>query len=258
MLEQSATETTRVELVALGVLAQAGINIAEATAGRYLRKLDRAGLTLPISTRGRVITEKGHRRLAELRLVQRQDKHSDQLVRAITATDVNEVIDLLYVRRAAEPEAARLAALRAASPGVARISAIDSASAEDWKQSETRVGATLAFHRSLARASHNQMLIAVTLMLLDDAHEPLARLLDRLTIPFDNGTTSSFALEHHAILEAITSHSPDEAESSMRAHIDHLIAAVHRHMARSSAQRDLVPAGFVPPAGVPDGLRSER
>jgi DNA-binding FadR family transcriptional regulator len=250
MLVESATEPPRLELVALGVLAQAeepvgsvrmaealvdaGINIAEATAGRYLRKLDRAGMTFPITTRGRVITEKGHQRLAELRLAKRQDERSDQLVRAITTTGVDEVMDLLYVRRAVEPEAARLAALRATNEDVERISAIDSAYVQDWKHSETRVGATLTFHRSVARASHNQMLIAVAMMLLDEVHEPLARLLDRLTIPFDNGTTSSFALEHHAILDAISSHNAEDAESTMRAHVDHLIAVVHRRMVSAS------------------------
>jgi DNA-binding FadR family transcriptional regulator len=205
---------------------EAGIHVAEATAGRLLRKLDRAGLTIAIRTRGRVITDKGHRRLAELRLAQRQDERSAQLVEATKATEIHELVDLLYVRRAVDGEAARLAAMRATDEDIHRMAAVDSAHVDDWRQIDTRVTSSRTFHRLIATASHNAMLIAVVTILLDDAHEPLARLLDQLTIPSNDGSRSSFALEHHATLEAIRNRDPDVAESTMRAHIDHLIREV--------------------------------
>jgi DNA-binding GntR family transcriptional regulator len=149
----------------------AGLIAGDATAGRYLRKLDRSGLTRPISTKGRLITEKGRRRLAELRAAKQNHEQSARIVQAIKATDIDEAIELLYVRRAVEAEAARLAAIRATKEEIDQILALESAQGQDLSLGETRVNAFLAFHRLVARASHNRMLIAVAMMLLDETND---------------------------------------------------------------------------------------
>jgi DNA-binding FadR family transcriptional regulator len=246
-MARTGADEPRLELVALALLAEldepvgsvrlaeafvdAGIPVAEATAGRYLRRLDRAGLTRPVSTRGRVITDSGRQRLAELRLARQRDEHSARIVQAITATEVEQVADLLYVRRAVEAEAARLAALRATDEERRLIVAAADANLHDFARDDTRVPSTLSYHRAVARASHNSLLIAVAMMLLDEEHEPLARILDQLTTEFDSGIATGFALAHRRTAEAIRARDPQAAEASMRGHFDRLIAGVQRHRA---------------------------
>ena len=120
-------DQTRIERIALDTLAcadgpvgasrlveelsQHDIDLSEATAGRFLRSLDRRGLTRPMGKRGRLLTEEGRTRLQQLEILQRQGEHSALLVGAAMPVDIDELIDLLYVRRAVEPEAARHAAL---------------------------------------------------------------------------------------------------------------------------------------------------
>jgi DNA-binding FadR family transcriptional regulator len=178
-----------------------------------------------------VITEPGRQRLAELRLARQRDEHSARIVQAITATEIEQVADLLYVRRAVEAEAARLAALRATDEERRQIVAAAEANLQDFARDDTRVPSTLSYHRAVARASHNSLLIAVAMMLLDEEHEPLARILDQLTTEFDSGIATGFALAHRRTAEAIRARDPQAAEASMRGHFDRLIAGVQRHRA---------------------------
>jgi FCD domain-containing protein len=80
--------------------------------------------------------------------------------------------DLLYVRRAIDVEAARLAAQRATGENLGRIAAIESAYVRDWQHEDSRMSASRTFHRRIAQASHSAMLETVALMLLDEVTNP--------------------------------------------------------------------------------------
>lgn len=121
-------DQANMERIALGTLADAGglvgasrlvkelrqqeIVLSEVTAGRFLRSLDRRGLTRPIGRLGRLLTEEGHSRLNRLQALQRQGEHSAPLVGAATPIDVDEPIDLLNLCQAVELGAARHTARR--------------------------------------------------------------------------------------------------------------------------------------------------
>lgn len=204
-----------------------GIHVAEATAGRFLRQLDWEGLTRPVSKQGRVLTEHGFVRLKQLRLLERLDYHSAELVRAINAIDVDELIDLLYVRRAVEAEAARLAAVRATAEECEQIrTAVDSQMRRVMASTDgTEYG--LSFHLLVARASHNSTLRALIGVLVDPASDPVDRLINVLSV--QSGAQSAFTQEHRDVAEAICAHEADAAQNAMRHHIDAVIRLFERY-----------------------------
>lgn len=206
-------------------LRQAGIVVAEATAGRYLRQLDERGLTRALGVKlGRVITPAGRERLAELRHLRRQDEYGARMLRAVAATEIDDLMDLLYVRRAVEAEAARLAARRATDAELARIDEASSHHVRDVRGGHDTVEPSMNFHRLIAEASHNRMLQAVALLLLDPANEPLEKVLGQIAL--DSGETLDQATDHLTLASALRSRAPEAAEAAMRAHIDKLIQAV--------------------------------
>lgn len=214
-------------------LRRGGIAVAEATAGRALRRLDERGLTRALGgKRGRVITEAGRERLAALRDALRQDEHGARMRRAVAATEVDELMDLLSVRRAVETEAARLAASRASDEELARIAALSQRHVHAVGAGYDTVEPSMHFHRLIAEASHNRMLIAVALLLLDPANEPLEKLLGQIALA--TGATLDQAHDHITLAEALYARDAQATERAMRAHMDNLIAAVEGYRARTA------------------------
>jgi DNA-binding FadR family transcriptional regulator len=206
----------------------AGISVAEATAGRYLRQLDERGLTRALGVKlGRVITDAGRERLEELQRLRRHDEHGARLFRAVDTTEIDELMDLLYVRRAVEAEAARLAARRATEEELACIEAVSSHHVREVSIGHDTVEPSMNFHRLIAEASHNRMLLAVALLLLDPANDPLEKALGQIALA--SGETLDQATDHLALAEALRSRDPDAAEATMRAHMDKLIQAVEAY-----------------------------
>jgi GntR family transcriptional regulator, transcriptional repressor for pyruvate dehydrogenase complex len=243
------------------VLSQHDIDLSEATAGRYLRSLDRRGLTRPIGKLGRLLTEEGRTRLKQLEILQRQGEQSALLVGAATPVDVDELIDLLYVRRAVEPEAARHAALRATDQERDAIRAVADSHIHHVMGGTDHAEAAIDFHRLVARASHNKMLTAVASLTLDPSNNPLSTLLDVISI--EAGAHFAFAHEHRDIVEAIIARQPHRAEVAMREHVDDLIRVVQEYRKRvplletsmAITMVDQMPA-FAPEASVDSRLVS--
>lgn len=234
----------RMQLIALRVLADsggpsgalslaaafrnAGIDVAEATAGRYLRQLDELGHTRSLGKRGRVLTRQGEDRLAELVQSGSLAAHGARVTAAAGGSTIDQLIDLLHVRRAVEIEAAGLAAQRATDAEIAVIVAAAAHHVDCVETSSRAVPAPAhSFHELISRYSHNEMLAAMTMMLLDPRHDPLAKLLDR--IADDTGTAMSMALDHPRIAEAIRERDAAEAEHAMRRHLDKLITIVRSY-----------------------------
>jgi len=212
---------------------QADIPVAEATAGRYLRHLDERGFTeAKNTTRGRVITDAGRQRLRQLLLRRRQDEHGARLWRAVNTTEIADLIDLLHVRRAVETEAARLAAARATDEERARICALTDSHVDEAGEGRDTIEPSLHFHRLMAEASHNRMLVAVARLLLDPANEPLEKLLGSISL--DTGATLDLALDHRRLAEAVRAHDELAAETAMRAHMDKLIREVEAYRDRGA------------------------
>lgn len=210
--------------------AAAGIDVAEATAGRFLRQLDQRGLTeVQGGKRGRLMTPQGFARLQELKATTRLKAHGANLVRAATATDLSNLIDLLLVRRAVETEAARLAALRGTDAELEEIEQQARSHRCDIEAGRTPgVNRSTLFHRSVAEASHNDMLISVALLLLEPANAALNKALEEVSVL--SKVASSHAEEHLELAEALLARDASEAEEVMHRHLSRLIAPVEAHL----------------------------
>src|SRR5688500_786332 len=87
-------------------LDELGFRVSEPTVGRFLRVLDRRGLTERVSNKGRGLTEAGRARLRKLCDDDSQSRYERQLMSSIRSTTVEGIVDVLVARRALERETA--------------------------------------------------------------------------------------------------------------------------------------------------------
>ena len=217
-------------------LHEAGIAVAEATAGRALSKLVSQGLARTLGKRGRVVTPAGRAKLASLQREMMRRQRSARLVDVANIGNVESLRDMLIVRRAIEPEAARLAASRASAEDIALLDKYACAHCSAPIEDSQRVDPAVSFHCQLVRASHHEFLIELGLLTLEQndtllldkiSHDPrLARQTARAT----KRDADAFAKDHELIVDAIKRRDPDAAERIMRRHIDRLLvkATVYR------------------------------
>lgn len=217
-------------------LSDQGIRTSEATVGRFLRLLDQQGLTTVVSKRGRLLSELGHARLRQLDVLAKLSSHNADVARIIHPTDVDALLDLLYVRRALEPEAARLAAIRATDEQRCTLRQLTFRQLDTVEKGKGVGDVALQFHRVIAQASHNSMLVSVAGLILDTTNDPLADILEEIAAR--TGSLSEYAHDHKLLEEAISVGDADSAEREMRSHIDDLIGIVESY-------KDLVLKGLV-------------
>lgn len=199
-------------------LRRGGQVISEATVGRFLRQLDGRGLTERSGSRGRLLTERGRERCTELHRARSLTRSSQDLVRALTAEGLKEVVDVLVARRALEREIARLVALRATEPDLAELEELVSRY-ELAADSRGSAAADFAFHARLAAITGNRVLQAVTQLIHDQAHSAMipGPIQQRL---------KTISAQHRDIVKALRTRNPQQAESAMTAHIDNVISMV--------------------------------
>jgi GntR family transcriptional repressor for pyruvate dehydrogenase complex len=208
------------------------VQVAEATGGRFLRSLDVSGLTLKSRKLGRVLTERGRQRLEDLQSRMQSFECSSRVVAAADVGTLDELLDLLRVRRAVDAEAARLAAMRATTREIRQLSTMAQIQT-DCTGSCDRLERSHSFHFLLADASHNRMLSAMTALLLDPTNDKLAILLDQISVKF--GAITDMTCDHHRIAAALVRRDREEAERLARQHVDKMIAVVMRHRGSGTA-----------------------
>jgi DNA-binding FadR family transcriptional regulator len=136
-----------------------------------------------------------------------------------------------------EPEATRYAALRATDEERDAIRAVADSDIHHVMDG-TDHAAAIAFHRLVARASHNKMLTAVASLTLDPSNNALSTLLDAISVKA--GAHFTFAHEHRDIVNAIVAREPHQAETAMREHVDDLIKVVQHYRERTPVLRTAV------------------
>lgn len=222
---------------------QAGYDLAQATAGRFLQQLDALGLTAGDGgKRGRVITKRGLARFEELRVRAKLRESSSRLVDAVAVSDLSDLHELLLVRRRVESEAARLAAIRATPGELTEILKL-----AQWHVREVRANRlpeaekSLQFHRSIAEASHNPVLVSIAAILFEPANAMLLEALEIVSV--SSSMVARFAFQHLDVAEALKARSPERAERLMYDHITSMIAPVAE---RLSAADRVAAEGAVP------------
>ncbi len=221
---------------------QAGHDLAQATAGRFLRQMDRQGLTDGEGgKRGRVITEKGLARLEELRGRMTLRENSSRLMDATTINDLSDLHELLLVRRVVESEGARLAAERASDAELAEIVKLAQSHVSDVRARRVPDADTSQrFHRRIAEASHNPVLISVALVLFEPANPMLLGVMENVSV--SSSMVASYANEHLELAQALAGRNAARSEELMYDHITHMIAPVKERLSGSDHRdKRLVP-----------------
>lgn len=203
-------------------LRQRGHTISEATVGRLLREMDHKQYTARTGFQGRGLTEQGAVRLEELRRRRALEDYSHELVDAVQATDLDQLVDVLVARRAIERETARLAAGRVTPADVAELEDYV-CQYEDCGDPKEMARHDLAFHRKLAEMTGNRVFQAATRLVHQEAEG----------VPIPEHVTERMRRQlvgdHRRLFEAIRAGDPEQAETAMVQHIDAIIRAVGEH-----------------------------
>lgn len=211
-------------LQARAALADAGLDVSESTVARRLRDLDGAGSTLLLGKQGRVLTTAGSQQVAALTATRRREELIEE---ARTVHTSQAFLDLLRVRRALEPEAAREAAERADGQDRADLRTMqDEYSRLVAKGGDLPRHSALVFHRRLLAISRNPLLTATLEVALDPG-------LDRVEAALDivlrrHHAHEVGARDHEELLAAIEAGDGDRAEAVMRDHLTAMLAEVER------------------------------
>jgi len=201
-------------------LAKLGIEISEATAGRFLLELDKEGLTQRNGFKGRVLTELGKHELKQMQMRHDRMEYGEQFFQILDGKTEKELVDVLIARRAIERELARLAAINL-TPEIENEmrSIINTQKLKATNYNTTQQDAL--FHGLIARAAGNKILETMLNIIRQDVE--LAPALEFIR----KQVNSSIVVDHITIMEAIIKKDPDAAEKAMVNHIENLIRDVN-------------------------------
>ena len=203
-------------------LEQRGFSMAEATVGRLLRDMDGDGYTEKRSNQGRAVSAKGERRLRELEEMRWHDRWTEGFLDVFERADKDYLRELLEARLPVETAVARLAAQRAAPEEIETLRGVVREQERLAKSASPVFALDDEFHRTLAAASHNQVLEAVVALLRKK--EEYGRAFERMR----RDAGHIYNSDHRKIFEAVEAHDPEHAELTMKRHIANLIASVPR------------------------------
>jgi GntR family transcriptional repressor for pyruvate dehydrogenase complex len=125
------------------------------------------------------------------------------------------LVQLFELREILEPKAAALAATRATASDLKELHAASSLMSNADSNSEA-VTADIAFHRAIAKASRNQILLLVLESLIEPLQEAHSKGFQVLG-PRDPQTLQM----HERIMNAISFRNPADAEAAMLEHLAH-------------------------------------
>lgn len=129
--------------------------------GRYLNELDYREYTVQKSNQGRVLTPIGQAHLEELEERLERTRMQEKLSKAMKVTEYGELIELLYVRRALETEAARQAAISARAEDIAVLMRSVEDHRDTVEQNRDPTEPALEFHAVVADISHNKFICPI-------------------------------------------------------------------------------------------------
>ncbi|WP_329459742.1 FadR/GntR family transcriptional regulator [Streptomyces sp. NBC_01497] len=139
-----------------------------------------------------------------------------------SGADLALLQNLGEVRGIVEPAAARLAAVRRDATDLETLeAAIDAMAADTGGRAEAAVEADLSFHRALLRATHNELLERMEMVIESGlAHR------DEIVHSSPHGEDP--VPSHRAVLDAVRDGDGDRAERAMRALLDQALRDLHK------------------------------
>lgn len=197
-----------------------GVKASEATCGRLLRALEEAGYAKPDGRRGRVITSKGLSTLEEWRKKKVRDKSQMAFLQSLRVKAPDELVDVLVARRAIEGETAALAAEKAGSQDIEALKAAIESQKKALDAGASATEQNMAFHRALAFAGGNMVLLAALDVIYQ--HPDVMRALEYIRA----SVGSKMVEDHSRILREVERGNPAGARKAMIKHMNNVIKDV--------------------------------
>ncbi len=197
-----------------------GAQISAASCGRLLRTMEDAGYAEAAGRKGRKITSKGKKALEEWRSRQVRDRSQMAFAQSLQVHDSDELRDVLVARRAIEAETAGLAALYATPEELRRLLDLVDEQAEVLSSGASAIEQNTAFHRTLASAGKNKVLVAALDVIY--RHPDVMRALEYIRVKVG----STMVKEHRAIVKCVEERDQEGARQAMMDHMANLIADV--------------------------------
>jgi len=197
-------------------LIKEDIDISVSSVGRILKRFESEGLVRLVGSKGRVITEKGKLRL---QLHEKAIK-GNKVIKATNAKNKDQILDLLFVRRGIEKEAAGLAAQNASEEHLQRIRENLSLHENISSFGQEQIEISLKFHHLVSQASGNRMIKAIVDLILEYGEE------------LEKGMQQDIYTDvaaHKRIYQEISQGSSKKAEKEMVSHINDLIQVIKEY-----------------------------
>ncbi len=136
---------------------------------------------------------------------------------AILLKEREAVTQLMEVRSILESKAVLIAAQRATPQDVARLNWCAHRVIEDIRAGQDATESDIEFHLSIAKATHNDLLVSITAMMSGLLREAYGPFRERM-LQGPNAVT--YGEQHLRISEVIAAGRGEEAEDLLRAHLD--------------------------------------
>lgn len=198
--------------------------LGQASIGRKLQEMDRAGYTRRLGYKGRVITPQGKKRLKELLQEVLKRANHQHFLECLDVSNLNRLLDVLAVRKVLEKEAARTAAMKATHEDLREIQrALEAQRASiATGDEETASREDAEFHDLVAKASKNEVLRRALRLVAGESG------FSAYTSQMRARAGGSLGVDHFEIFERIRARDPAGAEAAMAAHIDSVMQDVVR------------------------------
>ncbi|MGD1148825.1 MAG: FCD domain-containing protein [Thermoanaerobaculaceae bacterium] len=215
-------------------LRDQGIAVSQPTVGRILRELDHEQLTVKVSNRGRVLTEKGRQRLELLRYDNARHQWADELMSHLEPSSRADFLPLLKALSVIESEIARLAAERATDDQVQEMHVSVETQRKNLEEPTHGAQQGTDFHHLLGNACGNRFL-QLAKSVLWDANPALRDLWYEANII----TGDSSYPAHRRLAQAIAAHDPRTAQRTMRDHFAVFTRAVEKYLQHVPAEEEV-------------------
>ena len=205
-------------------LREAGVELSTATAGRYLKELDNSGLTVKISNKGRVLTDKGRAYMERMDMELTSSYLHKSVKKAAGGSQYKDLLDIYAVRIPIELEAVRLCCRNATGEEIDKIGRYAASYGQLARGGEDFTNTSLDFHVLIANGTKNQFMAALLTMLIFE-QKKIENSLEYL------GTRRCgmlFSNQHTEIYESIRARNEEEAVRLMRLHFDDILDAMRQ------------------------------
>lgn len=207
-------------------LEEMGFSISESSVSRRLRELDDKGWTVPVGTKGRVLSADGRSRLAQFEQVAPLTAAPPQST--VDIKDFHDVIDLLYARKAVESAAAADAAANATVADIEELQKVVDHHRTSLGTAAMIEQPGLDLHRRIASIAPNSMLRMLTGLVLGPHLDNVEATLD-IALGRDDHQ-AGVVDEHQEIADAIAARDSVRAEKVVNEHFDHMILAAEQFL----------------------------